>query len=103
MSWLVLLRPAAERDVESARDWYEQRRAGLGDEFLDELAAAMMRLETDPERERLYYRDFRRILLRRFPYKVFYQISGSRVVVFRVLHGRQAHEPIFCRTPPRST
>lgn len=99
MSWLVLLRPAAEREVEAARDWYEQRRAGLGDAFLDEFAAAMSQLEGQPERERLYYRDFRRILLRRFPYKVFYQVAGSRVIVFRVLHGRQAHEPIDPPTP----
>ena len=99
MSWVVLLRPIAERDIESAQTWYEHRRAGLGNEFLDEIAAAMKQLETEPERERLYYRNFRRILLSRFPYKVFYQIISSRVVVFRVLHGRQAHEQLGSAPP----
>lgn len=92
MTWLVLLRPAAERDLASACQWYENRRGGLGDEFLDEIAAAMRQLESDPERERLYYRNFRRLLLHRFPHKIFYQVIGSRVVVFRVLHARQAHD-----------
>jgi toxin ParE1/3/4 len=72
---LVLLRPAAEADLAAARDWYEQRQAGLGGAFLDEVAHALQQLAQDPERPRLYYRDFRRIILRRFPYKIFYQVS----------------------------
>jgi hypothetical protein len=67
MNWVILVRPRAERDLETARDWYERRRAGLGDEFLDEVAAGMRVLDVDPVRERRYYREFRRILLRRFP------------------------------------
>ena len=92
MSWIVLVRAAAARDLEAARDWYERKMPGLGREFLDEFATAMQALEQDPERERLYYRNFRRVLFRRFPYKIFYQIIGARVVVFRVLHAKQDHE-----------
>ena len=92
MSRLVLVRPEAERDLAAARAWYEQKRAGLGDEFLDDVAWAMRVLERNPELARFYYRNFQRVLLRRFPYKVFYQVSGERVVVFRVLHAKQAHE-----------
>ena len=92
MSWLLLVREEAERDLEAARDWYEHQRPGLGDEFLDEFAAAMRGLEANPKREHLYYRSFRRVLFQRFPYKIFYQLIGERVVVFRVLHAKQAHE-----------
>jgi toxin ParE1/3/4 len=71
MSWLLFVRPEAERDLESARDWYDRQRAGLGNEFLDEVAAALRGLEHEPDQARLYHRNFRRVLLRRFPYKVF--------------------------------
>ncbi len=91
MSWMVLVRAEAERDLEVARDWYEWKRPGLGGAFLDEFAAAMGVLELNPQQERLYYREFRRTLFRRFPYKIFYQIIGERVVVFRVLHAKQDH------------
>jgi plasmid stabilization system protein ParE len=91
MSWIVLVRPQAERDLAEARDWYERRGPGLGDEFLDELAIAVRSLESNPERAQLYYRRFRRVLLRRFPYKIFYQIINQRVVIFRVLHAKQDH------------
>ena len=38
-----------------------------------------------------YYRDFRRVLARRFPYKIFFRISGQYLIVFRILHGAQDH------------
>lgn len=91
MSRTLLIRPEAEEDLAGARDWYAARRSGLGDEFLDQVALALDELVRDPERPRPYYRSFRRVLLRRFPYKIFYQVIGSRVIVFRILHGRQEH------------
>ena len=91
MKWLLLVRPEAERDLAAARDWYEQKSAGLGDEFLDSVAGALRELERNAERSRLYYRNFRRVLLRRFPYKIFYHVIAQRVVIFRVLHAKQDH------------
>jgi len=92
---VVFVRVEAERDITSARNWYEKERPGLGDEFLDAVAAAMRFLEERAELERFYFRNFRRVLLRRFPYKVFYQVIDARVVVFRVLHAKQSHERKF--------
>jgi toxin ParE1/3/4 len=60
-------------------------------EFLDETARALRELKQELERPRLYYRNFRRVLLRRFPYKIFYQVIGLRIVIFRVLHAKQDH------------
>ncbi len=89
---LLLVRTGAEADLVSARDWYEQQRLGLGGEFLDEVTRALQELQAAPERPRLYYRNFRRVLLRRFPYKIFYQVIGDRIVIFRVLHAKQTHD-----------
>lgn len=91
MSWRILVQPEADRDLAVARDWYEQQRKGLGLEFLDEISTAMRVLEHTPQVFRLYFRNFRRLQLHRFPYKVFYQIIDGRVIVFRVLHVKQDH------------
>jgi plasmid stabilization system protein ParE len=92
VNWRVIIRPNAEADLSEARSWYESQRAGLGDELLDEVDRAVRLLETDPERRPFYYRDFRRLLTRRFPYKIFYRAEGDRVIVFRILHAKRKHQ-----------
>jgi plasmid stabilization system protein ParE len=97
VSWSVIIRPLAEADIEEARQWYEQQRPSLGSEFLDEISRAFGVLEEHPERRPIYYLGFRRILTRRFPYKVFYRVEGARVIVFRVLHAKRDHRPWLTR------
>ena len=89
----VFVRTGAEVDLASARDWYDQQRPGLGMEFLDEVNRALAELQAAPDIARLYYGNFRRVLLRRFPYKIFYQVIEARIVVFRILHAKQTHSP----------
>ena len=91
MSWQVTIRSAAQADLREARDWYDQRRLGLGNEFLLVVADAMLALEEAPEKFPIYYRDFRRVLTDRFPYKIFYRIEGQSVIVYRVLHAAREH------------
>jgi len=91
VSWRVTIRPKAGDDLRHAHDWYEERRAGLGDEFLAAHAEALVRLEAHPERFPIYYQGFRRVLTRRFPYKIFYRIVGRNIIVFRILHVAQNH------------
>jgi len=95
MKWLLLIRPRAESDLESARDWYEQKSEALAQAFLDEVTGELQELVKQPELPRNYFLNFRRILLRRFPYKIFYQVVGQRVIIFRVLHVKQAHAPLL--------
>lgn len=95
----LVVRPAAETDLAAARDWYEQRGAGLicarcrprGTRHRApsvSLRAVTLRFTTPSPR---FTRSVRRVLLRRFPYKVFYQVIDSRIVIFRVLHAKQDH------------
>ncbi len=91
MKWLLHLRPEAEQDLAEASEWYEERRSGLGHEFLDSVALALRSLAHTPELRPFYFRSFRRVLIARFPYKIFYQVIGDRIVIFRVMHAKQEH------------
>ena len=86
-----MIRPRAETDLREARNWYESQRAGLGAEFLAEIDATIQVLVRDPQRHTVYYRSFRRVLARRFPYKLFYRVEDDRVIIFRILHVRRDH------------
>jgi hypothetical protein len=58
VKWHVTLRAAAKADLGETQAWYENKRPGLGDEFLAAVADSFVRLEESADRFRIYYRDF---------------------------------------------
>lgn len=95
MKWNLLVRLHAEVDLKEAIQWYERQRPGLGADFLEEIDRAMDRLAGEPERYPLYYRGFRRMLTKRFPYRIFYRLEGDEIIVFRILHQKREHSVLL--------
>lgn len=89
MSYTLRVRPEAEEDLAEARRWYEGRRAGLGDEFLESAEEVLNRLERMPEIHAVVYKGVRKAVLRRFPYVAYYRIVEEEVEVLAVVHGRR--------------
>jgi plasmid stabilization system protein ParE len=85
----VIFRPAAAADVDAAFAWYEERRLGLGHEFLDVVSATQASVAERPESFPVIHRDTRRALLPRFPYALYYRIYGDRIVVVACMHARR--------------
>ena len=81
--WLT---PLAEQDVAEAYAWYEDQRAGLGEDFLQRLEACLAAVQRSPELLPVALEDYRRALVRRFPYAVFYEYGPGAVTVHAVLH-----------------
>jgi toxin ParE1/3/4 len=72
-----------------AFDWYEERKAGLGHEYLAEVRLVFRQVEENPLRHAEIYRKARRALTRRFPYKVFYIFEGHKIEVIGVVHAKR--------------
>jgi toxin ParE1/3/4 len=83
----VILRPAAEADVDQIRADLDAVRLGLGDDFASRLREVLRRIEQMPELYGLVWRDVRAARLRRFRYVVYYIAFPDRVEVIAVLHG----------------
>lgn len=86
MTRQFVLRPRAERDIQSAYEWYESQRAGLGNEFLAALRERLEAVRGHPESSPVIYRGIRRAVVSRFPYLIFYVARPERVAVLAVLH-----------------
>lgn len=87
----VVFTPPAQAEVAAAFEWYEQRSYGLGGDFLRAVAAAEERLARSADQYPAARGRFRRILLRRFPYALHFEVLGSHdVSVLACLHHRQS-------------
>ena len=79
----------AKQDVAVAFEWYEKQRRGLGFEFLDCIEIAIKDILAFPEMYKLCYLNFRRCVIRRFPFSIFYTIEDKEIVVHSVFNNRQ--------------
>ncbi len=86
MSYQPKLRPELLDDVAEAFAWYQGRAAGLGHEFLRMYFAAIAGVARNPLLFQVVYADFRRILLRRFPYVLYYRLERDTIVFFLLFH-----------------
>jgi len=91
----LLVRPDAETDLAAARDWYEERMSGLGEEFILAVDALFASIQASPDVYPIVHKNVRRGLTRRFPYGAFFVVEESRIVVLGVLH--QARNPASWR------
>ena len=85
MALPVVYRRKVGRDLAGAYGWYEDQRAGLGEEFLAAVDATFDAIARIPEIFRRVHGEVRRANVSRFPYAVFYRIDPKSVVVLTVL------------------
>lgn len=82
----LVIAPEAARDIAEAYAWYEGRRIGLGEEFLTSVEARIESIRRRPEMYPVIHEGYRRSLIRRFPYAVFYEHSEAAVIIYAVFH-----------------
>jgi plasmid stabilization system protein ParE len=81
--------PEAQADILEAAQWYENREPGLGRSFVEDVQASLQRVSDGPERFPVTYRNFRRAIIRRFPYAIYFAAKGPDTIVYAVLHQRR--------------
>ena len=97
MSYKLILRQEAERDLVEAYKWYEEKVPGLGSNFMAVIELTLESIQENPVQFPVIYRNVRRALMRRFPYGIFYFLEGERIVVLGVMH--TARNPAKWRKP----
>ena len=89
MSRFLLTRPEADADIDEAYRWHEERRKGLGDDFLLCLEETLARIGANPLAFPVVHRDVRRAAVRRFPCGAFFRPLEDRIVILGVFHARR--------------
>lgn len=87
MKYKVIIRPEAEDDLKEAFSWYEDKRTGLGHNFLLHVDAGIKLIHRNPEIHPMEYKGTRKHLIKRFPYKIIYLVEEDRIIILAVIHG----------------
>ncbi len=82
----LITAPEAAEDTIEAYGWYESRQIGLGEEFLNCVDACIESARRSPGMYPITHESYRRALVRRFPYAIFYEYEEGAVTVYGVFH-----------------
>src|SRR5215207_5333276 len=80
---------SAETDIQAAFEFYEAFQAGRGEIFMRHLDVAFGQVRAFPEIAPLFHEPHRRLLVRGFPYGIFYTVEGRRIIISGVMDLRQ--------------
>jgi plasmid stabilization system protein ParE len=89
MTFAVRVLRSAEHDITRAMAWYSAEQEGLGLEFLQSVDEAIRQVQVNPGAYRKRRREYRGILLKRFPYTLYFRVVGDTVRIAAVLHHRR--------------
>jgi toxin ParE1/3/4 len=100
------LHPEARAEFRSAALWYDERRSGLGDDFISEVSAALDRIGDAPEcyppwpHTRAAALMIRKATIQRFPYLIAFEKHEQHVLVLAVAHAKRRPLYWLARTSP---
>ncbi len=79
----------ASRDLIEGYKFYETQAEGVGSYFLDSLYSDIDSLVISAGMHSVHFEKYHRLLSKRFPFAVYYQVEGQTVLVYAVLDCRR--------------
>ena len=93
----VVLLLSAERDLQEAYNWVTKHRQGREQFFLQDEEYRLEHLKRFPRIGQVYRGRYRRLLIPRYPFGIFYVAESNRVVIHAILDLRR--DPARMRDP----
>ncbi len=89
------LRSAAV-EADEAVIWHEEREAGLGRQFREAVEMAVESIQRHPTAFPVVHeKDFRRVVVNKFPYIIIYLVESTSILVVSVFH--TSRDPMIWR------
>lgn len=92
----ILFHPGASADYAEAFTWYYSHGTGIAFDFEREIERGIRLIAQNPLRWPRFDNQRRRLIIRKFPYSIIYELHGEEiVVVLAVAHGKR--KPYYWR------
>ena len=89
MAFKVFVSPIAKSNVREAAYYYKKEVSDkVARKFIEDYEQTIVRIKQNPYFQ-IYYKDFRGLTMRKFPYIIFYQVSDDIIFVKAVFNTLQ--------------
>jgi len=89
MAYSVHLLPEAEIDIDEVVGWYKQIDVRLAGDFLIKLDLALQEIRKKPFHFQRTFKNYRKVNLTRFPFKIIYRIEKQFIIVIAIGHHKR--------------
>lgn len=94
MSYEFLYEERVDHDIDEALDYYASKNIELVRDFLERIEEAKQTILNAPEGFEVKHKNIRTLLLKRFPYHIYYIIEGYNIIILAILHAQSGQEKI---------
>jgi toxin ParE1/3/4 len=94
MSLPLVFRRTARLELDETISWYENKQIGLGREFRIEVEEHLKTIASQPQRFRQIRGQVRRVVLKRFPFSIYFLPEVDQIVILAVFHARRAPQSL---------
>lgn len=91
----LLVHPLASQEIANARSWYDDISTALGNDFARGVANAIDLIRDNPRLFADIGGGLDRVIVRRFPYQVFYRIGTGQISVLAVYHSHSDRRAVL--------
>ena len=79
----------AEKELLDACDYYDELVPGLGKKFILDVEFVFNRIRSNPLEFPIFFNDFRKALLRKFPYSIIFRFDEVRIYILAIAHQKR--------------
>ena len=85
----VVFHPGAEEEFKEAILWYGNQQRGLEIDFIRCIDDAIQKIKRNPSLYSIEFENYRKKVVRRFPFKIIYEIIDDHIYILAVFHSRR--------------
>ena len=89
MKYSLLFHPDLQDDILYIYHWYQKKDFGLGPVFLTLFYASVQKIQARPLAYMKINEEYRRCLMNRFPYAIYYYIENEEINITGLFHCAQ--------------
>ena len=86
MTYDLEIKDAANQEIIQAYLYYENKRIGLGEQFLKHLDSYFSRIQNNPKHFPQKSKPYREAFIKRFPFLIVYEIEKTKIIVYAVFN-----------------